>query len=350
MTRRVTWAIPGAIDTATGGYAYDRRIIAELKQLGWDIDLLNLGEGFPQPSPAQKAAAEAKLRAAASSQPIVVDGLAFGVLPDVAAELHRTRPVVALVHHPLALETGLSEQQAQALVASESAALASAHRVVATSKFTADLLTKRFGVSGDRLTAILPGTDRFLTALGTFGGPLSLLSVGAIVPRKGFDLLIEALAPLAALPWRLTIAGDRGRDPAAAARVEARIARHHLADRVEMLGKVSPEELPLVYAKADMFVSASLFEGYGMAFAEAMAHGLPIVGTTGGAIPQTVPASAGRLVKPGDVAALTNALREVLQNEPTRNVLAKGSYAAGQQLPQWPESGAKFSELLKRLA
>jgi glycosyltransferase involved in cell wall biosynthesis len=349
MKQQITWAIPGAIDTATGGYAYDRRIIAELEQLGWKVEILGLGEGFPQASPAQKAAAEARLRASPTSQPIVIDGLAFGTLPEVAAELHRTRPVVAVVHHPLSLETGLSEQQSQALLASERAALASTRSVVVTSPWTADLLVERFGVARERLAVILPGTDFFLEALGSLGPPLHLLSVGAIVPRKGFDVLVEALATIADVPWRLTIAGDRERDPATAARLDQLIARHHLESRIELLGKVSPERLPLVYAAADVFVLASRFEGYGMAYAEAMAHALPIVGTTGGATPQTVPTSAGLLVKPGDAAGLANALRTVLKDEQRRNALSKGAYAAAAQLPKWPDSGAKLSELLKRL-
>ena len=350
MKHHVTWAIPGEIETATGGYTYDRRIIDELKQLGWEVEILSLGEGFPQPSPAQKAAAESRLRASSSDRPLVVDGLAFGVLPEVAPELHRSRPVVAVVHHPLSLETGLSEQQSQALLASERAALASARTVVVTSPWTADLLVERFGVSRDRLSVILPGTDHFLEALGTLGPPLHLLSVGAIVPRKGFDVLVEALAKLADLSWHLTIIGDRERDPGTAAQLDDLIARHHLEGRIELLGKVPPERLPLVYATADVFVLASRFEGYGMAFAEAMAHALPIVGTTGGATPKTVPPSAGLLVKPGDVTALADALRVVIQDEKRRSALSKGAYAAAAQLPKWVDSGAKFSELLARLA
>src|SRR5262249_7709567 len=122
---RVTWAIPGDIATRTGGYAYDRRIIAELKKLDWDVDVVGLGDGFPSPTPAQKANAEARLKAAAATHPIVVDGLAFGALPEIAARLHATRPVVALVHHPLALETGLTRAEAERLADSERAALVS---------------------------------------------------------------------------------------------------------------------------------------------------------------------------------------------------------------------------------
>ncbi len=133
---------------------------------------------------------------------------------------------------------------------------------------------------------------------------MRLLSVGAVVPRKGFDVLIAALATLADLPWQLTIVGDRGRDPKTASQLDADIARLNLGNRVAVLGAVSPERLEQLYAGADLFALASRFEGYGMAYAEAIAHGLPVIGTTAGAIPDTVPAGAGVLVAPDDTGAL----------------------------------------------
>src|SRR5262249_38085002 len=129
MAGRVTWAIPGDIDTATGGYAYDRRIIGELRRLGWEVELVGLGDGFPRPTSRCKAEAAARLLATSPDDPIVIDGLAFGALPDAAAALHRTHKVVALVHHPLALETGLTAAEADELLDSERRALASTRRV-----------------------------------------------------------------------------------------------------------------------------------------------------------------------------------------------------------------------------
>ena len=350
MARRVTWAIPGDIATLSGGYAYDRRIIAELRELGWEVDVVGLGDGFPVPNLAQKARAEALLRAMAPGHPIVVDGLAFGALPEIAARLHRARPTVALVHHPLALETGLAAEEAARLEQSERAALASSRYVVATSRWTADLLALRFGVAAERISVVPPGTDRAPWSTGGGPGPLRLISVGAVVPRKGFDILIEALAGLAHLSWHLAIVGDRRRDAAAVARLDSLIARYGLARRVDCLGTVSAAHLAELYDRADLFVLASQFEGYGMAFAEALARGLPIVGTTGGAVSHVVPAAASRLVAPGDVAALANALRELLEDGDARRALAAAARAAATRLPSWSESAAKFSDLLTLLA
>ena len=350
MAKRLAFAIPGDLETRTGGYGYDRRILSELRHLGWQVEVVGLGDGFPLPSEFQKAAASRQLTRIPADRPVVIDGLAFGALPEAATALQATRPVVALVHHPLACETGLAQDTAERLRKSERAALAAAHRVIATSPPTADLLIGRFDVPRDRLRVIPPGTDPVPQAAGSGASSLRLLSVGAIVPRKGFDILVEALSTLTDLDWQLTIAGDRVRDPAAVERLDSVIRRHRLDERIESLGTVAPERLARLYLGADLFVLASHFEGYGMAYAEAIAHGLPIIGTTGGAIPGTVPASAGRLVPPGDSAALARALRDILTNVQSRRALAAGARAAAAALPTWVQSGAAFSRLLDGLA
>src|SRR5262249_7252891 len=155
--------------------------------------------------------------------------------------------VVALVHHPLALETGLSAAQSERLAISERAALASTRSVVATSRWTADLLVERFGVPSGRMVVVEPGTDRRPPSAAGASGPLRLISVGAIVPRKGFDILVEALAPLINLPWHLVIVGDRQRDLAAVARLDGLVARYGLEQRIDCHANVSPERLTGFY-------------------------------------------------------------------------------------------------------
>jgi glycosyltransferase involved in cell wall biosynthesis len=348
--KRLAFAIPGDLAALTGGYGYDRRIIEELRRRDWTVDLAGLGEGFPWPDESQRTAATAQLVALPDSSPIVVDGLAFGVLPEAARALVARRAVVALVHHPLALEGGLTEAQAARLADSERAALAEATRVIATSRTTAELLRRDFAVPAEKLDVVVPGTDRRPFVAGSDGSVVQLLSVAAIGTRKGFETLVEALAPLAGLSWHLTIVGDRRRDPAAVARLDAAIAGHGLQQRISCVGTVPPERLAVLQQGADLFVLASAYEGYGMAYAEALACGLPVVGTTGGAIPEVVPPSAGRLVSPGDVAALTQALRAMICDEAFRQRLAAGAREAARALPSWEQSGARFAEILDRLA
>jgi hypothetical protein len=193
VVKEVVFAVPGDLATPTGGYGYDRRMIAELPALGWQPRVLDLGEGFPRPTAAVRAAAGASLAARTAAAPIVIDGLAFGVLPEVAETLSSTHRLVAVVHHPLALEAGLSAGEAAALGASERAALVRAHRVIATSAATARLLVSDYGVPAGRLTVIRPGTDQIAACPRERAGPMAMLAVGAVVPRKGYDVLVAAL-------------------------------------------------------------------------------------------------------------------------------------------------------------
>jgi glycosyltransferase involved in cell wall biosynthesis len=104
------------------------------------------------------------------------------------------------------------------------------------------------------------------------------------------------------------------------------------------------------YARASLFVLPSYLEGYGMALAEAIAHGLPVVSTTAGAIPDTVPATASRLVPPGDVDALANALAELIRDEKARRALERGARAAAAAVPTWVQSAEKFGDVLSHEA
>jgi len=350
VVRRLTFAVPGDLATPTGGYAYDRRMIAELEHLGWHIDLVDLGEGFPWPSHETRSAVRARLLAVPAGRAIVIDGLAFGVLPEAALQLRSRHPLIALVHHPLAMESGLSAGQSNLLRASECAALAATSHIVVTSAATARYLVADYGVPAEHISVAPPGTDPAPMAQGSQDGIVRLLSVGAVVPRKGFDVLIAALASLIDLPWHLAIAGDRSRDPEAAARVDADIKRYNLGNRVAVHGAVSPERLGELYAGADLFVLASRFEGYGMAYAEAVAHGLPIIGTNAGAIPDTVPAGVGVLVAPDEPDALARAVRKVIENPDERRRMGTSARAAANRLPTWQESAKIFARAIEVLA
>jgi glycosyltransferase involved in cell wall biosynthesis len=350
VVRRFAFAVPGDLATPTGGYAYDRRMIAELERLGWQVDVVDLGEGFPWPGGEMRKAALASLARVPAGRIIVVDGLALGVLPDAALELRSRNPLIALVHHPLAMETGLTAQQSIDLRASERAALAVVRGVIVTSAATARQLVADYGVPADRITVAPPGNDPMPMAQGSQDGIVRLLAVGALVRRKGFDVLIASFATLADLPWYLAIAGDRTRDPKTAAQLDADIARHKLGAKIAVLGAVPDEKLAELYAAADIFVLASRYEGYGMAYAEAVAHGLPVIGTTAGAIAETVPAGASVLVEPGDATTLARALRAVIENPAQRRSLAASAREAARQLPAWQDSAKLFSHVLEAVA
>ncbi|ACL63149.1 glycosyltransferase family 4 protein [Methylobacterium nodulans] len=342
----LAFAVPGDLATPTGGYGYDRRIIQELRQLGWQVDVADIGDGFPFPSVVQRATALATLSAVPAGCPTVLDGLAFGALPEAGALRSRT-PLIALVHQPLALDSCLDTAQADTFRESERAALAAAARVVVTSEATARVVCTDYDVPVQRISVVRPGNDPVPPALGSSDGVVRLLSVGSVVPVKGYDLLIAAVATLADMPWRLTIAGDRTRNPAIAAQLDADIEAYGLGDRVAVLGAVSPERISDLYLASDVFVLASRFEGYGMALTEAIAHGLPVVSTVAGAIPDTVPSGTGFLVPPNDAAALAQALRYLIGDPAERQRLAANARAAATQLPTWQDSARLFARAVE---
>ena len=338
---RVAFAVPGDLAMPTGGYVFDRRIIQELRQLSWQVDVVDIGGDFPFPSMAQRAHALAMLSGVPAGCPVVLDGLAFGALPEAGMLRHHT-PLIALVHQPLALDPGLEAKQADTFRESERAALAAAARVVVTSDATSRIVVRDYGVPMQHISIVRPGNDPGPQAVGSNDGVVRLLSIGSVLPVKGYDLLIAALAGLDKMSWQLTIAGDRTRNPAAA-QLDADVQAQGLGNRVTVLGAVPPERVVELYLASDVFVLASRFEGYGMALAEAIAHGLPVVSTLVGAIPDTVPRGAGILVPPDDADALARALRRVIGDPAERQRLAMKARAAAAQLPTWQDSARLFA-------
>ena len=177
-----------------------------------------------------------------------------------------------------------------------------------------------------------------------------MLTVGTITPRKGHLLLVEALAPLREHDWHLTCIGSLERDPGTAVSLRRAIAAQRLDDRISLAGERPPELLSAAYRDADLFVLPSYHEGYGMACAEALAHGLPVIATTAGAIPDTVPRTASMLVPPGDATALREALQQVLVDERLRLRLSAAAVRAAAALPDWPAAVVKWAAALDRLA
>ena len=237
------------------------------------------------PSPFRPDADLSQTGHAILSQPwddtLLIDGLAYGAFPEgIAAGL--AGRVVALVHHPLGLETGLAPEQARLLLAREAAALRYARAIVTTSPAMKRLLVADFGVDAARIAVAPPGVDPAPRATGgPVGGPLQLLAVGSIVPRKGYDVLVQALAILRDRDWHLTIIGAHDRAPRTTHDLAVQIAAAGLEDRILLAGAVDDTTLAAAYGRADLFVMPSLFEGYGMVLTEALARGLPIVCTTG---------------------------------------------------------------------
>ena len=349
MPLHIALAVPGALTTRTGGSFYDRRLVESLREIGHRVDVLTLPDGFPLAGPAAEAQALALLRGVPAGVPLVIDGLAYGALPtEGLAEVKAG--IIALVHHPLAQETGLDPGVAARLWRLERDNLRLARHVLVPSAHTRRMLVARYDVPQDKVTVLEPGIDRPAT-VGRSGpdDPPLILSVGLLHPRKGHDVLIAALAQVADLPWQAVIAGT----PWDAAHVEmlrARIADPALAGRVRLSGAVPDAERDALYRRASLFALATRYEGYGIVFNEALLHGLPILSCRTGAVGDTVPPGAGVLVPPDDPAAFARALRDLLGDPARLGAMAATAARAGAMLPSWQDVARRAEPVLHRIA
>lgn len=347
----ICWIVAGDPEQYTGGYIYDARIVAALREQGHTLHVVGLAGRFPVPDDEARQAMDRALTACSDGRTVVIDGLALGGLGDIVAR-HRPRLiVVALVHHPLAEEAGLAADTATWLAQAERNALAHVDSVIVTSPFTARRLCRHYGVDERHLAIVAPGvapTSGVRPDTRAAGAPLRLLCVASLIPRKGHDVLIAALARVQDLDWVCDCIGDDARDPAWTRRLGDAISRAGLDDRIRLLGARPPERLSQAYAEADLFVLASHYEGYGMVITEALVHGLPVITTTGGALADTLPDTAGLGVAPGDVDALADAIRALLRDTERRSAKAEGARRVAKALPDWSEAGADFARALTR--
>jgi glycosyltransferase involved in cell wall biosynthesis len=345
LARELWFAIPGEIETRTGGTIYDKRVMAELRTVGWTVMHLQWPSSFPFPSPTDEATVAASLAACPDGALVLIDGLALGVLPQTAAaEAERLR-LVALVHHPLALESGLSPDVAQRLMISERHALSQVRAVIVTSEMTAATLERDYGVNRAAITVATPGIEKPApSGVRPHNAVPRLLAVGTVTPRKAYDVLIDGLARIADLDWHCTIAGSLDRAPETVAAVRRQIDTHALTGRIELIGEVA-DPTPL-YEAADIFVLPSRYEGYGMAIAEALAYGVPVVATRVGAIPEVVPEGAGILVPVDDPAALADGLRRLIEAPSVRRQFADGAILAATGFATLPETAERIASAL----
>jgi glycosyltransferase involved in cell wall biosynthesis len=341
---RVAFLVPGRMATVSGGYGYDRAIVAGLRGLGHTVDVFELAGAHPLPNAAAEAAARAAWAAMAADAVPVIDGLGLPAFAPLAAAL-AARGAVGLIHHPTALEAGRTEEARAALKAIEARLFPMLRRLIVTSPATAERVAAEFGADPARVRVVVPGTAEAPRAAGSGGPGCEILAVGGLIPRKGHDMLIRALARLFDLDWRLTIAGGP-LDGAHAHTLRALAAELGVAQRVTFAGEVVDAALEALWARADIFALATQFEGYGMAIAEALKRGLPVAVTNGGAAGALVTPEAGIVCDIGDVVNFSKAIRRLIFDVKLRADAAEAAWRIGRTLPDWPAQAAAFAEAL----
>lgn len=337
--RRLVFA--NSVDYArhTGGYVYNTRLMRELAALGWEVVTLDLPAGFPRPDPSARAQSARLLAGLPDGMLVVADQICLSPLAArLAREAARLR-LVMLFHHPIAKELGLPLKARDLLHHLEKSALAMCHLVVATSPTTADTLVDDYDMRDDRIVVALPGIEPLPPVdYQPSANEPRLLSVGAVIERKGYHILVDALAGLGDTPWHLDIVGDFDRAPDYVARLRGQTAAAGLAGRIVLKGALTSAELEACWRSAHIYVAASAHEGFGMAVAEAVARGVPTVTTHSGAVGEWLDPNAALIVPNASRDALRAAIGRVLGDPALRTQLREGALAQAARFPSWADA------------
>jgi glycosyltransferase involved in cell wall biosynthesis len=345
--------LPGDIDdpaAPSGGNHYDRRVCTGLAASGWSVRELPVTGTWPRPAAAQRAKLAGVLAGVPDGGVVLLDGLVACGVPDIVVPAADRLRVAVLVHLPLADETGLGPEEATELAARERATLHAAAAVVATSGWAARRLIDLHALPAGRVHVAVPGV-RTGPAVAAMAGGTRLTCVAAVTPRKGHDVLIEALAAVADLPWTCVCVGAVDRARGFVDRLNRSIEAHRLADRVRFTGPRTGDDLAETWAGTDLMVLASRAETYGMVVTEALAHAIPVLTTAVGGVPEALGrAPGGRrpglLVPAADPVALGGALRRWLTEPDLRHALRRAAGARRDALPGWTATAATVAEVL----
>jgi glycosyltransferase involved in cell wall biosynthesis len=337
--------LPDGVDDRarpSGGNVYDRRVLDGLEEPGRRVVELPVAGTWPTPEGADLERLDAALTAIPDGAVVLVDGLvASGAAAVVTHGAARLR-IVVLLHMPIGPDHG------------EGQVLGAASAVVVTSAWCRERVRAWYGVH--RVDVALPGVDLVESAPShpRATGGTAFVCVAAVHPGKGHDLLFDALSDLGDRAWTLTCVGSLDVDPDHVSRLQTQVYARSWERRVIFTGPLSGPALGAAYDAADLLVLPSRAESYGLVVVEALAHGLPVVATAVGGVPEAlglapIGALPGMLVPAEDPAALSAALRAWLDDPELRARLARAAAGRRPTLRRWSETVAEVRAVLDRV-
>jgi glycosyltransferase involved in cell wall biosynthesis len=344
--------VPDGIDDParpSGGNAYDRQVCRVLAEIGWPVEVHAVPGSWPRPDAKAYAALARVVQRIPDGAVALLDGLVASTAAEVLVPQANRVRLVPLVHMPLGQGTADSDIRTR-----EGAVLAAAASVVTTSAWSRRTLLELYSLPGDRVHVAEPGVDAARLSPGTTTGG-ALLCVAAVIPGKGHDVLLDALATMTDLPWDCLCVGRTDRDPAFAESLRRRVLDEGLGDRVRFPGPRIGAELDRSYVSADLLVLPSRAETYGMVVTEALAHGLPVVAADVGGVAEalghgTSGIRPGLLVPPDDPAALAAALRTWLGDAEVRLTWRRTACERRASLSGWSTTTAVLAAVLAEAA
>lgn len=332
----------------TGGHIYNTHLIHALAAQGHAPHVIELRNGFPDILEDERASLLAQIGQLAPETVLLMDHVYLCRLHEDMRQFNN--PLAVIFHHSDVMEHGRADDaEGQRLFATEQAALMRADAIIVTSEETARYIRTHYRVEDHRIRVAVPGlplAQRGRAGEGT--GAFTLLSVGALIPRKRYGLIIAAAALLGDLDWQWNIVGDPNRYPEHVRQLRAEIENFGLGQKLRILGDVANEDLADLRANANLCVAASAYEGYGMAIAEALRHGIPVVTTASGAVATWVGAGVVQ-VGSDEPAALADAIRQLAMDRQKLCGLADDAWRFGQALPTWEQTFEGMADWLRAL-
>jgi glycosyltransferase involved in cell wall biosynthesis len=340
---RVAFVTVGDTGRLTGGYLYNARVLAALREMGVEVEEIVASGASPREQ--EMASQHTLVLSSRRFDVIVVDALARIVCAPHLDRWRAERPVVAMVHElpSVAAPEGVTAKERE-----YEEPLLRAERLICVSGHGGKILESR-GVPPGRIRVVPPGFDRLTMteAKPTVGDDtVRALCVAQWIPRKGILDLVLAWTLLERPGATLKLVGETDADTAYAASVNAAIAEAPGASII-VSGPVDDATLGAAYAYADLFALPSRYEGYGIVYAEALAHGLPVVACSVEPVSGLVGKEAALLVEPGDVESLSGALDLLLRDAGLRDRMSAAARHRAGELPRWDDTAEGFLSVLR---
>jgi glycosyltransferase involved in cell wall biosynthesis len=352
--------IYGDLETISGGYLYDRKLVEYLRGQGDRVEIISLPwRNYLRHISDNFSASLLKQLTSLPIDVLVQDELNHPSLFLLNGSLAQrcAYPLVSIVHHLRSSELRPAWQN-RLYVCPERRYLSSVDTFIFNSRTTKQAVEHLLHKSVPGMIAY-PSGDRFSPEITAEEikrrawrpGPLQLLFLGNIIPRKGLHVLFEALGRLPKQVWELTVIGRTDVDPGYTRRVKSQAASSGILERVHFSGPLGDDELAAALAGHHLLVVPSSYEGYGIVYLEGMGFGLPSVGTQSGAAGEIITHDQdGILIPPGDAVYLATIIRELAQDRQRLQAMSLSARRRFERQPTWEQSMRRVRSFLKSVS
>jgi glycosyltransferase involved in cell wall biosynthesis len=344
--------VPGSLDTVSGGYFYDRRLLASLQEQGHMVQVISI----PWRSYIPALLGSRSFHLPPGLDLLIQDELAHPALLTANRPPH-PYPLICLVHHLRSSEIHPNWLNfCYRLI--EQTYLRSVDGFIFSSKTTRQAVQELVGQPAPSIIAN-PPCDHFspdLSETAVAGrarqpGPLSLLFLGNVIPRKGLQTLLFAISGLPSGSVCLDVVGSLASDPGYARRVRRQAAGLSRRAAISFHGILENGSLQKLLAQAHVMVVPSSYEGFGIAYLEGMAFGLPAIGATAGAASEVItPAQNGYLIEPGDAVGLARHLMALQMDRKLLAQLSLHALESYRRQPPWRQTAEAITQFLWNMA